>query len=218
MVPVGGKPCLARIIEALHDAGVAEFVIVTGYMAHVIEAYFGDGSNAGIRITYVHQEKPTGTGSALHITQPAVGDSPFVMTYGDILVPEANYSGMVQAFSQLECQALLGLNWVEDPYKGAAVYLADNRRIERIEEKPPQGTATTHWNNAGVYVFDPCVYNYTAKLQPSARGEYELPDAVAGMMQDKLRVFGYPLEGYWTDIGTPEDVKAAHELFRAQQG
>jgi dTDP-glucose pyrophosphorylase len=212
MVPIDGKPCLARIIEGLRMAGVQECVVVTGYMAHVVEEYFGDGSAAGVHITYVHQDVATGTGSALHITRDLVGQDPFVMTYGDILVPEANYAGMVQTYEKLHCQALVGLNWVDDPYRGAAVYLADDGRIVKIEEKPPQGTATTHWNNAGVFVFDPLVYTYTANLKPSPRGEYELPDAIAAIMRAGLHVQGYPLEGYWSDIGTPDSVQAAHRL------
>ena len=47
-------------------------------------------------------------------------------------------------------KAYVGLNWVEDPWAGAAVYLDADNRIERIQEKPPKGTATTHWNNAGL--------------------------------------------------------------------
>jgi dTDP-glucose pyrophosphorylase len=185
-------------------------------MANVIQDYFGDGSKFGIRTTYIHQEVQTGTGSALHLTRDAVGDSPFVMTYGDILVPEINYYGIVSTYQKLKCQALIGLNWVDDPYRGAAVYLAADNRVERIEEKPPKGTATTHWNNAGVFVFDPVLFEYTAQLKLSPRGEYELPDAIQAMLSQKLPVYGYPLEGYWKDIGTPEDVNAAQHLFTSE--
>ncbi|HHT26661.1 MAG TPA: nucleotidyltransferase family protein [Firmicutes bacterium] len=212
MVPIGGRPCLARIITALHATGIGEIVIVTGYRADVIKAYFGDGAQMGVNITYVDQSVQSGTGSALHITRETVGDSSFVMTYGDILVPEENYAQMAQVFQKLRPQALLGLNWVEDPYRGAAVYLAENNRVAKIVEKPPQGTATTHWNNAGVFVFDPIIYQYTETLQLSPRGEYELPDAIQAMLQAGLAVYGYPLQGYWKDIGTPEDVRAAHRL------
>ena len=135
------------------------------------------------------------------------------MTYGDILVPGHNYTGMLQVFEETKCGVVISVNWVQDPYRGAAVYLGSDSQVVRIEEKPPKGTATTNWNNAGIYVFDPVIFEYTARLTPSARGEYELPDAIQAMLSDGLDARGYPLDGFWTDIGTPEDVKAAAELF-----
>ena len=97
------------------------------------------------------------------------------MTYGDILVPASNYAGMIQTFEQTKSRAILGLNWIDDPYKGAAVYLGPDNRVERIIEKPPKGTSTTNWNNAGMYVFDPVIFEYTARLRPSARGSMSCP-------------------------------------------
>jgi NDP-sugar pyrophosphorylase family protein len=216
MVEVGDKPALERIILALSKVGVHDFVIVVGYLSEVVEQYFGDGTPWGVNIRYVKQEVPDGTGSALHLTKDAVGDNPFFMTYGDILVPASNYAGMIQTFEQTKSRAILGLNWIDDPYKGAAVYLGPDNRVERIIEKPPKGTSTTNWNNAGMYVFDPVIFEYTARLRPSARGEYELPDAIQAMLSDGLDIRGYPLEGYWRDIGTPQDVEAAQELFKEE--
>lgn len=215
MVDVGGKPCLERIIEALVQASVTEIVVVTGYMASAIESYFGDGANFGVTITYVHQHVQDGTGSAVHLTRAAVGHSSFLMTYGDVLMPEENYLGMVNSFRQKPCAALLGVNWVDDPYKGAAVYFDADNTVERIVEKPPQGTSKTNWNNAGIYVFDPVIYEYTAQLRISQRGEYELPDAIQAMQKGGLFIRAYQLQGYWKDIGTPEDLKKAGELFQA---
>jgi NDP-sugar pyrophosphorylase family protein len=74
MVPINGRPCLARIIDALHTAGIVDMVIVTGYKAEVIRSHFGDGKDYGVKITYVDQRVQSGTGSALHITREAVGE------------------------------------------------------------------------------------------------------------------------------------------------
>jgi NDP-sugar pyrophosphorylase family protein len=218
MVTVGDKPCLERIVCALSEAGVREFVVVTGYLAEVVERFFGDGSPWGVSIRYVRQPVPDGTGSALHLTKDSVGDSAFFMTYGDILVPASNYAGMIRTFEETKGNAILGLNWVDDPYRGAAVYLAPDNRVQEIKEKPPKGTSSTNWNNAGMYVFDPVVFEYTARLRPSARGEFELPDAIQAMLAAGLDVRGYPLAGYWRDIGTPEDVQAAGKLFKEESG
>ena len=80
--------------------------------------------------------------------------------------------------------------------------------IARIEEKPAPGTATTHWNNAGLFVFAPVLFDYTATLQPSGRGEYELPDAITALIADGHTAYGLELTGGWRDVGTPEDYAA----------
>ena len=81
---------------------------------------------------------------------------------------------MTAAYSS-GADAVLALNWVADPYKGAAVYLDENDVVKEIVEKPPKGTAKTNWNNAGFFLFSPLIFQYTAALTPSVRGEYELP-------------------------------------------
>ncbi len=207
MVRVGNSTALERIVQGISQAGIREFVFVVGYRREVIEKYFGDGSKFGIKITYIHQKEQTGTGSAVHLTAPAVGEEPFLMSFGDIIIPPANYQAMVNSYRETGAQVILALNWVDDPYRGAAVYLDQNNRVERIVEKPPRGTATTNWNNAGIFLFSPLIFQYTAKLTPSQRGEYELPQAIANMIRDGRQVEGFKLQGYWGDIGTPQELE-----------
>ncbi|HHW10651.1 MAG TPA: nucleotidyltransferase family protein [Firmicutes bacterium] len=216
MVPVHDKPCLEHIINALSQAGIKEIIIITGHLSECIESYFKDGSAWGVQITYVRQdmEGKYGTGYAVHLTADLVGDSPFLMTYGDVLVPFENYSGIVERYRERPVDALIGVNWVEDPYKGAAVYVDEEGKVVKIIEKPPKGTAGTHWNNAGVIIFSPVVFEYTAQLTPSERGEYELTEAIQRMHGDRREIHAYFLQGYWRDIGTPADLQAAGEMLR----
>src|SRR5207249_3223494 len=98
-------------------------------------------------------------------------------------------------------------------WRGGAVYVDGDHRIERIVEKPPRGTAKTHWNNAGIAVFRATVFDYAAAVKPSSRGEYEVPDAISAMLADGLAVYAFPLQGFWSDVGTPEDLMRAEELL-----
>lgn len=207
MVKVGDSTALERIVLGIREAGIHEFVFVVGYRKEVIEEYFGTGEKLGINISYVHQQKQTGTGSAVHLAKEAVGEEPFLLSFGDIIIPQANYKAMVETYRQTAADGILALNWVEDPYQGAAVYIDEKQQVERIEEKPPQGTATTNWNNAGVFLFSPLIFEYTEALTPSSRGEYELPEAISNMIADGRKVMGVKLEGYWGDIGTPGDLE-----------
>jgi NDP-sugar pyrophosphorylase family protein len=213
MLPVAGRPLLEHVVLALRSAHIRRFVIVTGYRAERIEQYFADGARLGVEIAYRRQEVQDGTARALLLGRGSIADRPFLLVWGDILVAPENYSALLARFRERRPDGLLGVNWVEDPYRGAAVYVDGENRIERIVEKPPPGTARTHWNNAGVAVFHPAVFAYAAAVKPSSRGEYEIPDAVTAMLDDGRAVYAFPLRGFWCDVGTPGDLKRAEELL-----
>ncbi len=217
MIPIGGIPMIEHIMQGIAAwTPIREFVLVTGYRADVLQKYLGNGSDWGWQIEYVPQEAPRGVGDAVHTAREALSDAPFLMTYGDIMLDPVNYARFGDAYIDTgtrQIKAYVGLNWVEDPHTGAAVYVDSENTIQRIHEKPPKGTAGTHWNNAGLFLFDPLVFEYTAKLAPSPRGEYELPDAVTAMIADGYSAKGIPLEGRWRDVGTPEDYAAVNAEF-----
>ncbi len=219
MIPIGGVPMIERIMTAIADkTPIREFVLITGYKADILENYLGDGSQWGWKIEYVPQEVPRGVGDAVNTAAAALADAPFLMTYGDIILDPINYGHFAAEYAAhgtSEIKAYVGLNWVDDPWAGAAVYLDDNNIIQRIQEKPPKGTATTHWNNAGLFIFDPLIFEYTSKIVPSARGEYELPDAITALINDDHPTKGIALEGKWRDVGTPEDYAAINAEYAA---
>jgi NDP-sugar pyrophosphorylase family protein len=207
MIEICGKPMLEHIVVALRDSGIGEFILITGYLAELVETHFGSGERLGIRIHYIRQQTQNGTGSAFHLARSLVGTESFFAGYGDIITSLGNYPRLIQDFERKRCDALLGLNWVEDPYRGAAVYMNSDEVITNIIEKPPQGTSTSNWNNAGLMIFSHHLFDYTDKLQPSRRGEYEVTDAIRAIIQDKCRVFGFKLQGFWSDVGRPEDLE-----------
>ena len=213
MVLIKGKPMLEHIIGLIRGAGIAEFGLVVGYKQSVVQEYFGDGSALGVSITYIEQEVQNGTGAALHLAKDYVCGEPFFFSFGDVVTPGENYLGMLNFFRENECDALLGLNTVDDPCRGAAVYIDEDHNIVRMVEKPPPGTSTTNLNNAGLMVLGGDVFGYTARLTLSPRGEYELTD-VFGMLREEGRgLKGYVLSGYWKDVGTPLDLDNANTLL-----
>lgn len=209
LLPVAGRPLIEHIITGFAAADVRDLVIVTGYRGEQIEAALGDGARLGVHITYRRQTTAAGTAHALLLGRDALADEPFALSWGDILVQPEFYAALVRRFRTRPCDALLALNAVDDPWAGAAVYVDGTGRVSRIVEKPPRGSSTTRWNNAGVFVFDPLVLDYVARLRPSARGEYELPQAIAAMAADGRAVYSLPITGYWSDVGTPDDLRRA---------
>ncbi len=213
MLPIRGRPLLEHIVEALRASGIDRFVIITGYHAERIEEHFGDGSRLGVEIRYRRQVVQDGTARALLLGREGVGRNSFLLGWGDILTERRNYDGLVSTFDATRPAGVLSVNWVEDPCRGAAVYADAENRIERIVEKPAPGTSKTHWLNSGIGVFEPVVFEYAAAVRPSPRGEYEIPDAIAAMIRDGLTVRAYPLEGFWSDVGTPEELARAELLL-----
>jgi len=202
MIEVRGKPVLQHIVEGLRDAGVRKFLVIVGYRAGTVQNFFGDGSRYNIAIHYATQTVQDGTGRVIDLAREFVGNSAFVLGYGDILVDPANYKRVVDLPEDVE--AIITVTRGEDGSKGGAVFLNDEMDLLDLREKSQPGEATSPWYNAGVYVFRPSIFERTAKLQPSPRGEYELTDAIRDLARSGRRVKGFELSGEWADVRDPE--------------
>jgi len=211
LLEVGGKPILVHIIDGLMRAGIERFLVVTGHFGELIEAELGNGGAVGVRIEYVRQERLDGTARALALGRNFAGDEPFFFGWGDILVRPENYRSVVRRARLAD--AVIAVNEVDDPWAGGAVYVDDELRVTRMVEKPARGTSTTRWNNAGFGVLGPEIWPLIEALEPSERGEYELPQAIGALIASGARVVASPVEGPWFDIGTPEQLVAARREF-----
>jgi NDP-sugar pyrophosphorylase family protein len=211
---VNGQPIIEYILTGLCAAGLSKVVIVTGYRGEQIETRLDDGARLGVHIVYRHQDIAAGTARALLLARDLVADGAFLVSWGDILVDPTEYVGLLAEFRRAPCDAMLTVNAVDDPWRGAAVYVDREWRVTQLIEKPPPGASRTPWNNAGIFVLTPRIFTYADRLPPSPRGEYELPQALAAMVADGRVVRAHPLRGFWSDLGTPDDLAAAERTFR----
>lgn len=220
LLDIAGAPLISHIIDALVVAGLAHFIVVTGYLSEQIEGWakiYGH-ENPGIKITTVRQPELNGTGGAMLAARSHLGgQSRFVFGWGDILMDRANYPRFIHHGRNDEYDLLLAVNRVKDPFRGAAVYLDAHMMVERLDEKPAPGTAKTEWNNAGLFATGQIIFDYLARLEPSARGELELPGSIAQMIADGRVVRAVDMRGFWSDVGTPEDVEAARAWFKPKR-
>jgi dTDP-glucose pyrophosphorylase len=212
-----GRPIIEHIVLGLKQAGLHEVVVVTGYRGEQIRAHLGDGAGLGVHATYRVQDRPEGTARALLLVRDVAGDGPFVLSWGDIVVHPYNYGALVSEFRRVPSDALLMVNEVDDPWRGAAVHINAEWRVTQLVEKPPRGAAGTRWNNAGLFVLTPVIFEYAEHLAPSPRGEYELPQAIAAMIADGRSVRARPVQGFWSDLGTPEDLRLAERVYLASE-
>jgi UDP-N-acetylglucosamine diphosphorylase / glucose-1-phosphate thymidylyltransferase / UDP-N-acetylgalactosamine diphosphorylase / glucosamine-1-phosphate N-acetyltransferase / galactosamine-1-phosphate N-acetyltransferase len=223
MLKVRGRPILEHIIEGLAGAGIGEICIITGWRAETIESHFGDGSRLGLQVSYARQEVPDGTGKAPELAKAFVGSDDFLLTYGDILVRPETYKDMRARWSGGAFSGLVTVTEGQDVTQGGLNFFDDAFCLTRIVEKPSleqvaalradgwlkQGDPV--WYNAGIYIFRPLVFEFTARLLKSPRGEYELTDAIAAMIASGHTIAGQKIEGRWVDVRDPQVLASLQE-------
>jgi UDP-N-acetylglucosamine diphosphorylase / glucose-1-phosphate thymidylyltransferase / UDP-N-acetylgalactosamine diphosphorylase / glucosamine-1-phosphate N-acetyltransferase / galactosamine-1-phosphate N-acetyltransferase len=202
MIEVRGKPVLQHIVEGLRDTGVRRFLIIVGYHAEAVRNFFGDGQRHEVAIEYATQTVQDGTGRVVNLARNFAGESPFILSYGDILVSPVNYKRVVELPNHLE--AIITVTRGEDISKGGAVFVNKQMELVDLREKPKPGEPTTPWYNAGLYAFRPSIFQFIARLEPSPRGEYELTDAIRDLAQSGKKVQALELTGEWADVRDPE--------------
>jgi len=202
MIAVRGKPILQHIVEGLRGAGVKRVLVVVGYRADVVRQALGAGSGLGVGIEYVTQEVQDGTGKVVELARDFVGRDPFVLVYGDIIVDPANYQRLVRL--EPDAEAIVSVKQNEDVSKGGAVFLNEQFELIDLREKPQPGEPISPWYNAGLYAFRPSIFDFTARLERSPRGEFELTDAIRALAQSGKKVRALELSGDWFDVRDPE--------------
>ncbi len=210
MIAVRGKPVLQYIIEGLRDAGIRELLVIVGYHADTVQNFFGDGSRHDVSIQYATQTVQDGTGRVLDLARNFVGDSPFILSYGDILVDPANYKRVIDLGKDVE--GVVTVTRGEDVTKGGAVFVNDQMELVDLREKSQPGEVKSPWYNAGLYAFRPSIFEFTVKLKPSPRGEYELTDAIRDLAQSRKKVKALELMGEWADVRDPEILAKLNQL------
>jgi len=202
MLPVQGRPILQHIIDGLKAAGVTRVLIVVGYRAEVVREFFGDGSKFGLAIEYTVQDVQDGTGRVVDLARDFAGDDPFVLSYGDILVDPKNYHRLVALG---DAAALVSVKHNPGEIaKGGAVFVNERFELTDLREKPAPGEPTSPWYNAGIYTFRPSIFEFTARLERSPRGEYELTDAIRSLALSGRLVQAFELSGDWADVRDPD--------------
>jgi len=202
MLQVQGRPILQHIIEGMGDASVRDFLIVVGWRADVVREFFGNGSGFGARIDYVTQVEQNGTGKVVGLAREFCGEESFLLSYGDILLDRAHYPLLASPADDVE--AIISVKRMDDVSHGGAVFVNEKFEMIDLREKPRPGEPTSPWYNAGVYAFRPSIFEYTARLKLSARGEYELTDAIRDLALSGRKVQALEIAGDWADVRDPE--------------
>ncbi len=208
LIPVANKPVLFYGIEHLVEAGVRDIGIVVGDTAAEIEEAVGDGARWGARVTYIRQEAPLGLAHAVKIARDFLGDEPFIMYLGDNILRDG-VREFVEAFDGAAVSAQILAARVPEPERFGVIELAGDRVVRVVEKPadPPSDLALV-----GVYLFDKEVFAAIDRLQPSARGELEITEAIQGLIDAGREVGWEKVRGWWKDTGHLDDLLEANRV------
>jgi glucose-1-phosphate thymidylyltransferase len=209
LVPVANKPVLFYGIEAMAEAGIDRVgIIIAPETGEEIRRAAGDGSRFGVEITYILQDEPAGLAHAVLTAEPFLGESPFVMYLGDNLL-QGGIEDLVGTFREHQPDALILLTPVPDPQSYGVAELS-NGSVVRLVEKPKE--PRTDLALVGVYMFTACVHDAARAINPSARGELEITDAIQRLVDEGRRVEPHIVKGWWKDTGRLADMLEANRL------
>lgn len=201
LLPVGERSVLEIQLQHLRKHGFREVFLALNYKAGLFEAYFGDGSQLGLRLHYSHEDKPLGTAGPLRLLRDRL-TGPFLLVNGDILT-NMNYRRLLQEhrrqradFTVVTKQVMLPLHYGVVKHRGG--------RVQDIVEKP----SLTAEINAGIYVIDPAML---AHLTP--RGACTMDYFIRALLRHKRRLRAHLMTDYWLDIGQMDDYHRAQQLF-----
>jgi len=210
LVPVANQPILFYGLRDLAAAGITEVaIIISPETGQEIREAVGDGSQFGITAEYILQDSPDGLAHALSLAMPFVGDDSVLMYLGDNLVRQG-VADIVRDFEEHRPNAQILLAEVPNPSSFGVAQLDENGQVYQLLEKPenpPSNLALV-----GVYLFDSSVAEALAAIEPSARGELEITDAIQWLIDAGREVRASMIGGWWKDTGKKEDLLHASEL------
>ena len=211
LVDVAGRPLLDHVLEQLAGLGISEFIVVVGYRKQqIIDRY--EDEFQGVPITYAHQREQLGLAHALLQAEPHI-DEDFALILGDNVF-RANLAEVIERQRRGDVDAAFLVEQVPPAKAGRYGVCETNGRDEVVDvvekpDDPPSNLVMT-----GFYTFSPAIFHACHLVQPSERGEYELPDTIDLLLESGRAIEAIQMDGWRIDIGYPEDRDRAERRLR----
>lgn len=210
LIPVANKPILFYVIENIVDAGISDIgIVISPETGPEIESAVGDGARWGAHITYIPQEKPLGLSHAVIVARPFLENDSFVMYLGDNLLG-TNIRAFKNNFEETNADASILLKPVDNPSSFGVATVNESGRVIRLEEKPARPESNLAL--VGVYIFSPKIHKAIDRINPSARGELEITDAIQKLMETGGTVKSHIVSEWWLDTGKKDDMLTANTI------
>lgn len=204
LMPIGDMPILEVLLRQLKAAGVNNVVITVGHLAALLRTYFSDGRELGLNITYSYEDKPLGTAGPLALVD-GLNDTFFVMN-GDVLTT-MKFQELLQFHKSQGAVATIAAHQRTVKIDLGVLQHADgDYRVTNYIEKP----SYDYLVSMGIYIFEPEVLKFIP------RNEYlDFPNLVLKLIAAGKKVCYLPHDGYWMDLGRPDDYEQAAQEFEA---
>ena len=198
LLPIGKRPVLELIIRRLQQFGYNDIVLTTNYMADMVEAYFRDGRQFGVRIRYYREVEPLGTAGALSALREYL-DQTFLLMNCDI-VTRLDLSVLLDFHRQSKAELTIATRRYQLQVPYGVVEMGKNHRVRGINEKPE----LSYLIIAGIYLVEPIVLNVVPHAQYC-----DMPTVVSTLLQANRPVASYLFDDYWLDVGRVSDLERA---------
>lgn len=198
LLPLANRITLAYAFDQLKSMGIHEICVVVGANEEAMRSALGHGDAFDVRLSYVRQNDPKGLAHAVGFAKDFVAGDDFVLYLGDAIYDQP-FETFSRQFNESGCDNLNLVKAVEDPRR-FGVANVNGSRIVKLVEKPAQPESNLAM--AGMYIFGPAIWDVLPNLQPSARGEYEITDAIQMLVDQGGHVEAGVYTGNWFDTGT----------------
>ena len=210
VVPLVGRPFISYMLRWLREHGVEDVILGCGFMAEQVRDVLGDGSSLGVRLRYLEEPRPLGTGGALKFAEDLLEDR-FYMLNGDVLT-DIDLTEQLAQHVRTGARATLALYPVDDPSAYGLVRLDADDAVRDFVEKPGPDELDTNLISAGAYILEREVLDGMAPAGTNISIERDVFPTLIGR-----GLYGYEASGYWLDIGTPDRyLKGTYDILEGK--
>lgn len=203
LMPIDDMPILEIMLRQMKRAGIDEVILTVGHLAELLRAFFQDGERLGLKIRYSYEEEPLGTAGPLSLVD-GLNDT-FLVTNGDVLT-NLKLKSLIDYHCESGALATIAMHKRQVRVDLGVIERSGSNEVTGYIEKPTYDFQVS----MGIYVFDSRVLHHIQ------RNVYlDFPDLILRLIQKKERVMGYPFDGYWQDLGRPDDYEQAVHDFGA---
>ncbi|AFQ42394.1 sugar phosphate nucleotidyltransferase [Desulfosporosinus meridiei] len=201
LIPIGDKPIADILVQQLKSSGVDEIIMCLGYLADFIKLYFQDGSHFGLDIRYSVETAPLGTAGPLKLVADLEDD--FLVVNGDELTT-LDFGALYGHHIAMQADMTVAVH-KKAVHSAFGVLEIKDGQVTAYSEKP----TTNYWASMGIYVINKRVISLIPENE-----RFDMPDLVKALLSNHAQVVSYESEDLWFDIGTPEDLEKAKEVFK----
>jgi glucose-1-phosphate thymidylyltransferase len=210
LVPIANKANIDYVIEDIVRAGITDIgVIINPETGSEVQKHLGDGSRFRASLTFILQPYPGGVAHAVQVAQEYLGEDSFVVYLGDNLL-DGGIVHMLETFKAESADACILLTKVANPASFGVAIFNDVGQLKRLVEKPEMFISDLAL--VGVYLFTSRIFQVIETLEPSARGELEITEAIQTLIEQGCNVHAEEVRGYWKDTGNAADLLEANRL------